>query len=230
MYRKPSWVTHMEELQAALKGNKEKLLELSELSESTSSMLNVKHEEVLVCENLEQSDDTQQSLELNTSEVDFDSFLSPIEEYTEPSSGSSTRHSSSNSDDVILSKVIYNSCNTSFPASSWKMSTKTEKYQTFPRRKQDRKDFEDGRYFQHKNKNKHTTTQNVNKFDEPRELDPSDFHQLHTVDSDDELQEFLLLESACMTDIKTKGGIGCPSNNKKKVKTCTKKMSGLSKR
>jgi hypothetical protein len=34
---------------------------------------------------------------------------------------------------------------------------------------------------------------------EPRELDPAGFHQLHTADSQEELQEFLLLESQCMT-------------------------------
>ncbi|KAE8746082.1 hypothetical protein FOCC_FOCC007206, partial [Frankliniella occidentalis] len=33
---------------------------------------------------------------------------------------------------------------------------------------------------------------------EPRELDPTGFQQLHTADSNDELQEFLLLESQCM--------------------------------
>lgn len=34
---------------------------------------------------------------------------------------------------------------------------------------------------------------------EPRELDPAGFHQLHMADSQEELQEFLLLESECMT-------------------------------
>lgn len=34
---------------------------------------------------------------------------------------------------------------------------------------------------------------------EPRELDPEMFFQLHTADSQDELQEFLLLESQCMS-------------------------------
>lgn len=34
---------------------------------------------------------------------------------------------------------------------------------------------------------------------EPRELDPASFHQLHMADSQEELQEFLLLESQCMT-------------------------------
>lgn len=33
---------------------------------------------------------------------------------------------------------------------------------------------------------------------EPRELDPAAYHQLHTADSQEELQEFLLLESVCM--------------------------------
>jgi len=34
---------------------------------------------------------------------------------------------------------------------------------------------------------------------EPREIDPAGFHQLHMADSQEELQEFLLLESQCMT-------------------------------
>lgn len=38
---------------------------------------------------------------------------------------------------------------------------------------------------------------------EPRELDPSFYHQLHAADSQEELQEFLLLETECMeTDSK----------------------------
>ncbi|XP_044767055.1 uncharacterized protein LOC123322983 [Coccinella septempunctata] len=40
---------------------------------------------------------------------------------------------------------------------------------------------------------------------EPRELDPSSFFQLHTADSQEELQEFLLLESECMTHNCKKG-------------------------
>jgi len=35
---------------------------------------------------------------------------------------------------------------------------------------------------------------------QPRELDPSCFYQLHSADSQEELQEFLLLESECMED------------------------------
>lgn len=38
----------------------------------------------------------------------------------------------------------------------------------------------------------------------PRELDPEMFFQLHAVDSQEELQEFLLLESECMS---TDGGL-----------------------
>lgn len=39
---------------------------------------------------------------------------------------------------------------------------------------------------------------------EPREIDPEMFFQLHTADSQEELQEFLLLESQCMS---TDGGL-----------------------
>lgn len=40
---------------------------------------------------------------------------------------------------------------------------------------------------------------------EPREIDPSCFHQLHAADSQEELQEFLLLESECMTNDENRG-------------------------
>lgn len=40
---------------------------------------------------------------------------------------------------------------------------------------------------------------------EPRELDPSCFHQLHAADSQEELQEFLLLESECMNLEESRG-------------------------
>lgn len=40
---------------------------------------------------------------------------------------------------------------------------------------------------------------------EPRELDPSCFHQLHAADSQDELYEFLLLESECMVNDGARG-------------------------
>lgn len=40
---------------------------------------------------------------------------------------------------------------------------------------------------------------------EPRELDPSCFHQLHAADSQEELQEFLLLESECMSNDERRG-------------------------
>lgn len=41
---------------------------------------------------------------------------------------------------------------------------------------------------------------------EPREIDPDMFFQLHTADSQEELQEFLLLESQCMTSADGGGG------------------------
>lgn len=43
--------------------------------------------------------------------------------------------------------------------------------------------------------------------EQPRELDPEMFFQLHTADSQDELQEFLLLESQCMSTDDGGGGL-----------------------
>lgn len=40
---------------------------------------------------------------------------------------------------------------------------------------------------------------------EPREVDPESFYQLHTADSLEELQEFLLLESQCSTNDASEG-------------------------
>jgi len=50
---------------------------------------------------------------------------------------------------------------------------------------------------------------------EPREIDPEMFFQLHTADSQDELQEFLLLESQCMS---TDGGLHAAFVDEKPIK------------
>lgn len=67
-----------------------------------------------------------------------------------------------------------------------------EKYQTFPKSKIP---------VAQKNFRQQSTMYPL----EPRELDPAAFHQLHTADSQEELQEFLLLESECMTDGRNRG-------------------------
>ncbi|XP_017775030.1 PREDICTED: uncharacterized protein LOC108561549 isoform X2 [Nicrophorus vespilloides] len=107
--------------------------------------------------------------------------LSPIEEYSEPSSCSSkdvrsfyNLQTMSSSCEPIPSDIDYEL---------------TDKYDTFPRAK--------SRQVQYYNNTLYPL--------EPRELDPNAFNQLHTVDSQEELQEFLLLESACLSDSKGRG-------------------------
>lgn len=109
--------------------------------------------------------------------------LSPIEENSEPSTGSSTLKETMSKEVFYPSQMLSNS----FDPIPSEREELEEKYQTFPRSKNAIE-----RYAQ------------MNEYMmyplEPRELDPCAFNQLHTVDSQEELQEFLLLESECMSD------------------------------
>lgn len=127
-------------------------------------------------------------------------ILSPIEEKSEPSTESSSLKGSNGSD---KRKSNYenigkysSSCNAiSYCSTNFKETS--EKFKTFPRVKsQDtyREDIFSGYY------------DNMYSL-EPRELDPSSFFQLHTADSQEELQEFLLLESECMDDSTRDNGL-----------------------
>lgn len=121
-------------------------------------------------------------------------LLSPIEENSEQSTGSNSSHDNF---DLKANKKIFKSpqlssvscdplpCSNSFPDYHL-----TEKYQTFPRSKIPIAQI-----------NREATLYPL----EPRELDPAAFHQLHTADSQEELQEFLLLESECMTGDRNRG-------------------------
>lgn len=115
--------------------------------------------------------------------------LSPIEENSEPSTGSSTLKETI-SREVFPSQLL----SSSFDPIPSEREEIEEKYQTFPRSKSSIE-----RYAQLK---EYCETMYPL---EPRELDPCVFNQLHTVDSQEELQEFLLLESECMSDTKGRG-------------------------
>lgn len=127
-------------------------------------------------------------------------ILSPIEEKSEPSTRSSSFRGSNGSDkrrhnhDGNLTKLS-NSCN-AIPREYDNSSYYPEKCQTFPRVKN-----ELGSNNPYKNYYNENTMYPL----EPRELDPSAFFQLHTADSQEELQEFLLLESECMNDNRSRG-------------------------
>lgn len=64
---------------------------------------------------------------------------------------------------------------------------------------------------------------------EPREVDPELFFQLHTVDSQEELQEFILLESQCHThDDGKDGGLSAAFTKPKKSRSASSSQSSHS--
>lgn len=129
-------------------------------------------------------------------------ILSPIEEKSEPSTGSSSLKGSNGSDkrkygyDYHIGKYS-SSCNAISYNNPSNFKESSEKFKTFPRIKSEdtyREKFYSG-YYDHMYSL------------EPRELDPNSFFQLHTADSQEELQEFLLLESECMDDSTRDNGL-----------------------
>jgi hypothetical protein len=121
-------------------------------------------------------------------------ILSPIEEKSEPSTRSSSFRGSNGSEKRRMAlydnrQKLSSSCD---PIPSERVVYEyQEKYMTFPRIKNESEG--QGLY---KNYYNEDTMYPL----EPRELDPCAFQQLHTADSQEELQEFLLLESECMSD------------------------------
>lgn len=113
-------------------------------------------------------------------DVKSDFYLSPIQERSEPSSsdGSSDRNRSLSCHELSSLKRRDDDLG--------------DRSQTYPRSHADETvaEYNHRKYM-------------GNPF-EPRELDPEMFFQLHHADSQDELQEFLLLESQCMS---TDGGL-----------------------
>lgn len=134
----------------------------------------------------------------------FDSFmLSPIEEYSETSTTNSFRESSEYSKETGNTLSLF-SCSCSLLTTRTEdIATKIQKYQTFPRSKTERSLTT---YATTEPSNKTLNLGEASKFPlTPREIDPLAYYQLHTADSQEELQEFLLLESACMSDNKGPG-------------------------
>lgn len=135
-------------------------------------------------------------------------LLTPIEENSEPTTSASKSASCKTSSDETTSsseklemKQHSSSChNVSNLASSLSEDTRS---QTFPRSKIETEamPFSNPYYPL-----------------EPREVDPELFFQLHTVDSQEELQEFLLLESQCHTHDGKDGGLSAAFVKPKKSK------------
>lgn len=157
-YRKPEWVTHMEELQLQLRG-KERTLSLDSLEHEVVRQPCAWSEEIPEAEFVEQNCGGSFYL------------LPPIEEFSEPSGSGS------------IGERLSTSCQELY-ASTELCPSMRSRCQTFPRSRVDAP-------AEPRPLARYAT--------EPRELDPEGFHQLHTADSSEELQEFLLLESQCMT-------------------------------
>lgn len=133
---------------------------------------------------------SEEDLENDDKPVNYYFTLSPIEENSEPSTGSSTLKENMIKE-AHSSQLFSSSCD---PIPSARFDVIDEKFQTFPRSKTAIE-----KYAQMSD---YAMTMYPL---EPRELDPCAFNQLHTVDSQEELQEFLLLESECMSDNKGRG-------------------------
>ncbi|PSN29187.1 hypothetical protein C0J52_25667 [Blattella germanica] len=127
-------------------------------------------------------------------------LLSPIQESSEPSTESSCNGGSNGVGNRRLDKhvpsnmkLLSASCEAISTTDSSMASDLQTKYQTFPRSKIP--------VLSPMRSNAcYSVPEDPMMYPlEPRELDPAGFHQLHMADSQEELQEFLLLESQCMT-------------------------------
>lgn len=127
--------------------------------------------------------------------------LSPIEENSETSTRSSSYREygnlekNKNGSEVYTNKCTWSSSCDALPSEPFYVSPVTQKYQTFPRSKNVGSLCNSSDYLSFNN------TYPL----EPREIDPFAYYQLHTADSQEELQEFLLLESECMNDTNGRG-------------------------
>jgi hypothetical protein len=179
-YRKPEWVSHMEDMQEKLKG---KIYE---------TMSDDSLEHGCVTERLCEWDSPEVSSgdeEEGGGDKEGGSFylLPPIEEKSEPSSSESGKT-------IECEKRCVSLHNLTLRHQEDDDSDST-RCQTFPRAKTT-----EAAWTKNQAGPKHKFGFNNTLYPlEPRELDPDSFQQLHTADSCEELQEFLLLESQCMT-------------------------------
>lgn len=113
-------------------------------------------------------------------------LLPPIEEFSEPSTSGSSR-----SDQKLIERHFSSSCQNLATSTDFGLGLRS-RCQTFPRSRMS--------LDAHLEESQILIRTGTLYPQEPRELDPDSFHQLHTADSSEELQEFLLLESQCMTN------------------------------
>lgn len=175
-------MTHMEEMQEKLKGNNRSLSEDSLEHACVSDKSQITEVEIPSDESYYVSDEVRDGKE---------SFylLPPIEEYSEPASPSGGVLDGSIANHEKRSLSLHN-LNKIGDDNNHDLRSRT-----FPRSKASSSDF-----WGCKSGPKHAFALNSTLYPlEPRELNPESFEQLHTADSCEELQEFLLLESQCMS-------------------------------
>lgn len=160
----------MEELQSQLKG-KERTLSLDSLEHVV-----VRHPcESEECQEEEYNEGSQEILPAGSFYL-----LPPIEEFSEPSTSGSSRS------DHLVERQQSSSCQDLSTTTDFDVGMRI-RCQTFPRTCEEVLE------------SRALARAHTMYPEEPRELDPDCFYQLHTADSGEELQEFLLLESQCMT-------------------------------
>lgn len=186
-------------------------------------------DDVDVGENDDNVDDDERELFINDGNEKNYYILTPIQENSEPSScdthycnndesdGNSHHHHHHHPDDDVDDGYMMMTSSLYAVSAVREDEDPLTKSQTFPRSKipasarrhRLRHDYDDSGLYPF----------------EPRILDPSGFHQLHAADSQEELQEFLLLESECMDDERqglasafipsdSKGSSCCKSKNR----------------
>lgn len=208
-YRKPDWVTQLEETKKKKKGNDERLSPISiesiDFLEEDSSPLSPDNSFVSFPDDNDLCDFSTNSYPPISPTFDGHNYrltgdnnyrmtssfhyLPPIEESSEPSSGSSVNSNSSFNISLIPRSSSYNDIANNDLYESLSDSSQSRS-QTFP--KCSKTSF--------KNRYANMTDNRTLYPLEPRELDPATFCQLHHADSQEELQEFLLLESQCMSN------------------------------
>lgn len=113
--------------------------------------------------------------------------LAPIEERSETTNSSSSRSNSTTNNSILFRSSSYQDItDNNYELEQEQMRDRSQTFPSYQRKSQ-------------RNKVENLSYNRTLYPFEPREIDPSAFFQLHTADSQDELQEFLLLESQCMS-------------------------------
>lgn len=127
-------------------------------------------------------------------------ILSPIQEHSEISTKTSSSVESEDFSEKICRQYPVSSCSCDVLSARCLANVKlaAQKYKTFPRSKAD--------LLLNSSDSASYNLDDMDRFPlAPREIDPFSYYQLHTADSQEDLHEFLLLETACMSENKGSG-------------------------